>query len=423
MGRTGKILLALASGILMGLILRAADNPILLAFGTSLRPLGQIWLHALQMTIVPLVFCLMAGGIGAVTRMAGSGRVIGFTLVLLAVLLLLASLIGVAMAYGLMAVWPVATSGRVFLEGASALPATPSIVDQLLDFIPLNPVAAAAQSAMTPLIVFAAIFGAAATRIEADVGKALFRLLKAVAQTMLVIVHWVLAAAPFGVFFLGLDAVLRVGLGFAASLVQLVLMLSVALVIGITIIMLVGALGSGVGIVRFARAAFAPQALAASTQSSMACLPALMRAAQVDLKLPPSLVAAVMPLAISTFRFGNVLGGITSGLIGAYICGIHPSAGQIMLAVTIGMLTNVGVIGLPGQAVLIVAYGPVFAALGTPLAVLTLLIAVFTLPDILDTTANVTGDLAATAIIARLFRRTKVAEDVEMKSTATALEV
>ncbi len=412
MGRTIRIFLALAGGIAAGVVLRASANPDLLALGNSLRPLGQIWLHALQMTIVPLVFCLMAGGIGAVTRMAGTGQVIGFTLALLAVLLLLASLIGVAMAYGLMAMWPVAVSGRAFLDGTGALPATPSIIDQLLDFIPLNPIAAAAQSAMTPLIVFAAIFGAAATRIEAELSAALFRLLQAVAETMLVIVGWVLAAAPFGVFFLALDAVLHVGLGFAASLAQLVLMLSVALVVGIAVITLVGALGGGIGLARFVRAAFAPQALAASTQSSMACLPALMRAAESDLMLPPSLVAAVMPLAISTFRFGNVLGGITSGLIGAYICGIHPSAGQIVLAVSIGMLTNVGVIGLPGQAVLIAAYGPIFAALGTPLAVLTLLIAVFTLPDILDTTANVTGDLAATTVVARLWRRATASTEI-----------
>lgn len=146
----------------------------------------------------------------------------------------------------------------------------------------------------------------------------------------------------------------------------------------------------------------------------MACLPALMRAAERDLELPPSLVATVMPLAISTFRFGNMLGGVAAGLIGAYICGIDPSAGQIMLAVTIGMLANVGVIGLPGQAVLIAAYGPIFAALGTSLAVLTLLIAVFTLPDILDTTGNMTGDLAATAIVARLMRRRVVSATAEI---------
>lgn len=418
MGQTARILLALAAGIVSGLALRAGGEPWLLSFGNSLRPLGQLWLHALQMTIVPLIFCLMANGIGAVTRMAGTGRVISLTIVLLIGLLLLASITGLLFSYALMAAWPVQVSGQTFLNGANALPATPSIVEQLLDFIPLNPVAAAAQSAMTPLIVFAAIFGAAATRIAPQASEALFRMLHAVAETMLVIVRWVLNVAPFGVFFLALDAVLHVGLGFAASLAQLVLMLSAALAGGLLVITLVGSWGSGLGIVRFTRAAFAPQAVAASTQSSMACLPALMRAAEQDLALPPALVAAVMPLAVSTFRFGNVLGGIVSGLIGAHICGIHPDAGHIMLAIVIGMLANVGVIGLPGQAVLIAGYGPIFAALGTPLAMLPLMIAVFTLPDILDTTCNVTGDLAATAIVSRLMRRRIVSAPVQVDQAA-----
>ena len=111
-----------------------------------------------------------------------------------------------------------------------------------------------------------------------------------------------------------------------------------------------------------------------------------------------------MPLAVTTFRFGNVFGGVAAGLIGAHLFGIHPGVGQILLAIVIGVLTNVGVIGLPGQAVLFAAYGPIFTALGTPIEALTLIIAVFTLPDILDTTCNVTADLAATSLIARLAR-------------------
>jgi Na+/H+-dicarboxylate symporter len=112
-----------------------------------------------------------------------------------------------------------------------------------------------------------------------------------------------------------------------------------------------------------------------------------------------------MPLAVTTFRFGNVCGGVAAGLIGANLFGIHPGIASIGLAIVIGILTNVGVIGLPGQAVLLAAYGPIFAALGTPIEALTLLIAVFTLPDILDTTCNVTADLAATSLIARLVGR------------------
>ncbi len=86
-------------------------------------------------------------------------------------------------------------------------------------------------------------------------------------------------------------------------------------------------------------------------------------------------------------------------------CAGHPSLAQIVLAGAAGVLANTGGVGLPGQAVLFIAYGPVFAALGTPFEMLTPLIAVFTPADIPDTAANVTGDMAVTALAARLMRQ------------------
>jgi proton glutamate symport protein len=304
---------------------------------------------------------------------------------------------------GLMKLWPVMPIGAALLKSAATAPPTPDFINQLVGFIPVNPVAAAAQTEVTPLIVFASVFGAAATRVaQAD---AIFALLKGIADAMLVIVGWVLWAAPVGVFLLSLDAVLNVGGGLVASLAQYVVLLCLVLAIGIVVAALLGGWGGGMGLLRFQRAAFAPQALAASTQSSLSALPAMLKAAQ-EMGVPAPLVASVLPLACTIFRFGNVCGGVAAGLIGAWLCGIHPGMAQIALASLVAVLANTGVIGLPGQAVLFIAYGPIFAALGAPFEMLTLLIAVFTVPDILDTTANVTGDLAVTAIVARLAPKT-----------------
>jgi len=92
---------------------------------------------------------------------------------------------------------------------------------------------------------------------------------------------------------------------------------------------------------------------------------------------------------------------VSAGLIGARLFGVDPGLSQIALAVGVGVLTNIGVMGLPGPAVLLASYGPIFVALGAPLEALTLLIAVDAIPDILDTTCNVTADLATSAVIAR----------------------
>jgi Na+/H+-dicarboxylate symporter len=162
--------------------------------------------------------------------------------------------------------------------------------------------------------------------------------------------------------------------------------------------------GGGVGARAYLRAVAQPVAIAASTQSSMACLPALLVAARETLRLPVALVETVIPLAVSTFRFGNVSGSVAAGLIGARLCGLHPDPLHILFASLVAVLTNIGIVGLPGSAVLFAAYGPVFAVLGTPFEMLTLLVAVFALPDILDTSANVSADLSVVAIVARLAR-------------------
>lgn len=402
MTRTTSILLALVAGLIAGIGLRLFVGHDTAVAG-FLQPIGELWLNALRMTLVPLVFCLMTAGVaGLADTAAGSGRQVAISVAVFLTLLLVASLIGAGAAETLMTLWPVKPIDMALATQSAAAPTPPNFARVLVSLIPLNPVAAAAEAAMAPLIVFAAIFGMAISKLPTASRRVLIDFFRASADAMLIIVNWVLGAAPIGIFVLTLEAAANVGVGLALGLMQYVLLLSMVLSVGLICATLIG-LSSGVQPGRFLRAALGPQAVAASTQSSMACLPSLVQAAEA-LDLPRPFVATIMPLAITTFRFGNVLGGVAAGLIGAHLFGIHPGIGPIVLAIVIGVLTNVGVIGLPGQAVLLAAYGPIFTALGTPIEALTLLIAVFTLPDILDTTCNVTADLGATALIARLAR-------------------
>ena len=399
LSRTGWIVAALLGGLATGIGLRLAlgEHTTVAAI---LQPIGELWLNGLRMTLVPLVFCLMASGMAGLADTAtGGGRLVGIAVTVFVALLFVSSIAGMLSANALMLLWPVHPLGLSVPPGVAA-GAPPNFVAMLTGLIPVNPVAAAAEAAMAPLIVFAAIFGLAISRLPPTTRSLLVNFFTAAADAMLVIVGWVLRVAPIGIFVLSFEAAASVGVGAALGVFQYVVLLSAVVVVGLVCATLVGLL-SGVPPARFLRAALAPQALAASTQSSMACLPVLVEAAEA-LKLPRPFVGSIMPLAVTTFRFGNVFGGIAAGLIGAHLFGIHPGAGPIALAVVIGVLTNIGVIGLPGQAVLLAAYGPIFTALGTPIEALTLLIPVFALPDILVTVCNVTGHLGATSLIARL---------------------
>ena len=391
--------MALIGGLAAGILLRLGFGEDT-AFAAVLKPIGELWLNGLRMTLIPLVFCLMASGMAGLADTAtGGGRLVAIAVAVFVALLFVASVAGMLSANALMLLWPVHPLG-IAVPSAVATAAPPNFAAMLIGLIPVNPVAAAAEAAMAPLIVFAAIFGLAISRLPPAARSLLVSFFTASADAMLVIVGWVLRVAPIGIFVLSFEAAASVGVGAALGVIQYVLLLSAVVVVGLACATLVGLL-SGVPPARFFRAALAPQALAASTQSSMACLPLLVEAAEA-LKLPRPFVGSIMPLAVTTFRFGNVFGGVAAGLIGAHLFGIHPGIGPIALAVLIGVLTNIGVIGLPGQAVLLAAYGPIFTALGTPLEALTLIIPVFALPDILVTVCNVTGHLGATSLIARL---------------------
>jgi Na+/H+-dicarboxylate symporter len=163
---------------------------------------------------------------------------------------------------------------------------------------------------------------------------------------------------------------------------------------------------------RFARGIVGAQAIAAGTTSSMATLPAMIEAAEEGLGIDPAIAGAVLPLAVSTFRYGNLACGAATLTFAAHLAGLHPSLGTIVTVAAVLLISNVGGVGLPAAAILYAIQAPAFQALGAPLEFIPLFIAVYALPDIFDTIANVTGDLTVTTVIARLARPVAAEERV-----------
>lgn len=404
MAGTKRILIALGAGIAIGIPLRAIGWP---EVATLAAPIGQLWLAGLQMTLVPLVVTMVATGIGSLRDAGTRENVVGYAIGTFALMLVIAAMIGAGTMSLLLRLWPALPGALTGLSHAPAggQPVAPTIVDQIVGLIPTNPLAAAVNSAFAPLVVFALLFGLAIGQIASDRRRALMEILSAVADAMMVIVGWLLWLAPIGIFALTLRAVLTTGFAIAGLLLQSVILLAAVLLIGIAACYLIALIGGATGIRRFAGLAAAPQAVAAGTTSSMATLPAMIEAAETRSDIPPALVNAILPLAVSTFRFGNVVLITATIVFAAHAGGLSPGFGAIVVACGITILTNLGVIGLPAAAVLYAAEAPGFAAIGAPIELLPLLIATSAIPDILDTTCNVTADLAALTIVGRLTRR------------------
>lgn len=398
--RPGWILAGLAAGLALG----AGGRQLL---GTNFEYLidaagfvGGMWLDALRMTIVPLVFALVVTGMATAARTLQGGGVAARALILFALLLLGSAAVCAMIAAPAIDWWSPAPGAFAGLAGPGPVPDTPGLAQGLRAMVPTNVVAAAASDAIVPLVLFALLLGIAVTRIgEAEHRAAVTALFAGFADALLVIVGWILALAPLGVFALAITAGARLGMDAGAALAFYVgLQIVLALILTLLMVLLAATLGR-TSPARFATAAAPAQAVALSTQSSLASLPAMLASAQ-RLGLPEQSTAVVLPLAVATFKISAPLTGVVVGLTLAKLAGVEVGGWQLLAGILLAAISTLAVVGLPGQVSFFAANAPPALAMGAPIELMPLLLAIDTLPDMIRTVANVTADLAATAVIA-----------------------
>ena len=409
MSATSRVLTGLIAGATIGLLLARWQPQAALQVADVAQPIGKLWLNALQMTVVPLVLALVVVGVNTATDAAASGRIARRAIVVFLVLLTAGALFAAFAAPAVFTLFPHNPTLAAALDHAAALPAAQTApagwIDALVAIVPNNAIAAAAQGAMLPLVVFALFLGFALTRIAPARRTLLVEWFQAIADAMIVIVRWVLWAAPLGVFALILAVCARAGLGMLSALgvyvlVECLLYLSVAL-----LMLPVAVFFGGERIRRFVVALVPAQVVALSTQSSLASLPAMLESADRKLGYPAPVTALTLPMAVSLFRLTSPVQYLTSAAFIAWAYGIDLSAAQLITGALLAVVISLGSVGLPGQVTFIATNLPVAQAMGVPLGPLGLMLAVDTLPDTLATFGNVTADLTATSLVARQSRR------------------
>jgi len=401
-----QVLIALAAGVVVGAVAAAFGGPSAKQVIESIEALGGLWLNALRMTVVPLIFAVLVTGIAQVSDAAATGRLALRAVAWFLVLLIVSAVSSVLLINGLLSVWPVSeTAAAALRAGAQAPPAgaatAPDFVAWVKSLAPSNPIKAAAEDAILPVVVFAVFTGFALTRLPEARGRTLIEVFQAIGDAMIIIVRWVLMVAPIGVFALGLGVGLRAGVGAVGVLGQYIVAASSA---GLMIAILAYGLAVTVGrapLGTWARATAPVLAAAFATQSSLACLPAMIERSRDDLGVPSHIADLVLPLAVAVFRMTSPAVNLAVCIFVAKVYGIEPSALQYVGAVLVALAVSVGSVGLPGQVSFIVSVAPICLALGLPIDLLPILLAVEVAPDIFRTLGNVTGDMAVTQILAK----------------------
>jgi len=400
-----RVLIALAAGAILGLVLAVWNHDTAVRLADMLQPIGRLWLNALQMTVVPLVAALVVVGVNSASDAASSGRTARRAITVFVVLLLLAGGFAALVAPAALAMLPrdgaLLESLRAAFSGPEAGSTPAGIGDWLVGVIPSNAIAAAAATAMLPLVVFSLFFGFAVSRIDGERKLRMLEFVQTIIDIMVVIVRWVLWAAPVGVFALMFAVCARVGLDMLTALGWYIVLLCSLHLAATALMYVVIALAGNEPVRRFAIAILPAQTIALSTQSSLASLPAMVESARARLGYPLAVASLVLPMAVSLFRLTSPVQYMTVAAFVAWIYGIDLSAGQLVAGAALAAVISMGSVGLPGQVSFMATNMPVTQAMGLPTEPLGILLAVDTVPDMFATLGNVTADLAATSVVTR----------------------
>jgi proton glutamate symport protein len=368
-----------------------------------LEPIGTAWINAVRMTVIPLVVPLLIVGVAGSedTRYTGSvgARAFGWFLALLVVCAAFSALVSPWL-FQYLTLDPDATTrlretAKIDLPPADAL----SLRSWILGLIPLNPVRAASDGALLPMVLFTLLYAFALGHVSDESRRTQVAFFRGMADAMLVVVRWILAIGWLGIFALAVALGQKLGasaigaIGFYVAVLILLHLIATAglyVLIGVT---------RRVPLTLFARALVPAQVVGFGARSSLASLPALVRGATDVLKLSPTATGFVLPLGVSVFKLTSALYWVVGALFIGKLYGIPLAASSIALVAASSVVLSFSTPGIPSGGMLLQA--PLYTAIGLPVEGIGIMIALDTIPDMFKTLLNVTADMAVGVMATR----------------------
>jgi len=411
-----QILIAIVLAAIVGSIVKHfttdAATPAFLgvSYVSMFKFVGEIFLNALKMIIVPLITSSIIVGVAGIGSGGNIGALGGRTLLFYAVTTLAAILIGlfvintVAPGYvdgkpagDILALEAPAADIGAKIEGKGA----GDVVDVFKRMVPPNIVKAAAEGQMLGLIFFSILFGYFMTHLSHDYAEPLFKFWNGVFHVMMKITELIMKFAPIGVF--GLIAAVIAETGFAAARPLAIFALAVVAALLLHSLITLPLLLRFVGRVKpFATMrAMSPALLTAfSTSSSSATLPVTMDTIEEKVGVSNEVSSFVLPLGATVNMNGTALYECAAAMFLAQAYGLELSFAVQFTVVTIALLTSIGVAGVPSAS--LVAIAIILAAIALPVEAIGVLLVFDRVLDMCRTSVNIWGDACCATIIARL---------------------
>ena len=405
MNERTRVLVSLGAAVATGAAIAASGNALAVRLADSVAPIGALWIAAIRMTVIPLVLSLIIGGIASAADVRRLGQIGARTLATFLLLLVGMAVVIVPVAPALVALLP--DGARPSLptgaaEAAHALASrgqAQSFAAWFGGLLPANPIGAAANGDMIPFILFVLAFSVAVARSSEATRATLVAFFRALGEATMTLVRGVIWLAPVGVPALVLPLAAHAGASLVGAVGLFVVAYSGALVACTALLYPAVSLVAGIPMARFAKAALPAQLIAFSSSSSVASLPTLVESAEGRLGLSEEVAGFVLPLATAMFHIAAPISWTLGALFVGWFYNIPLHAVERATIGAAAVFLGFASPGIPRGAFIMLT--PVLLAVGLPAEGVGLLIAVDAIPDAFATVMNVTGNLAATALVAR----------------------
>jgi proton glutamate symport protein len=397
---TLQVATALVAGFIAGMVLRTTDVP------RYIEPLGTLWINAIRMPVLPLIVTMLIASIAGSSDTRQIGTLGARTLAVMITMLSLFAVVMMPLAKVLLGGLTFDPESTAALREAArfdpALLQQVSLREWLLSLVPNNPIRAAADGALLPLVIFSLGYGLALSRVSDRNRETHVRFFQGVADAMSTIIRWVVIVAPIGVFALAVSVGARLGAAAAGAIIAYILACVICLSVAIVLLYVVTSRLGRVPIRTLAPALLPAQTIAFTSRSSLAALPVLLTDAQQRLGVTPTVAGFVLPLCASIFKPNSTITWPLGAVLVAQLYGVE-FAGTNLLMFAIGsVILSLTVPGIPSGGFFVQA--PLYLAVGLPPEGLGILIAIDFIPDLFKTLLNLTS-YASTALMVSRDRR------------------
>ncbi|QEM83579.1 dicarboxylate/amino acid:cation symporter [Halomonas binhaiensis] len=382
--------------ILAGLILGTLVGSLMGEQASIFKPLGDIFISAIKMLIVPLVFSTLVVGIGAMRDPQKMGRIGARTIALYLITT------AFAIAIGLFASWlfqPGVGLELSFDKASADAQEAPSLVEILVGLVPQNPVDALATGNILQIIVFAIGLGISLTLIG-EKGEPVLKVFESFADAMVKLTSLVMAIAPFGVFGLIANVAGSYGAEVLLPLVKVIGVVYLACVVHVLVVYsgLLALLGR-LNPMRYLKGILDALVVAYSSASSSGTLPVSLRCATKNLGISEGVAGFVLPVGATINMDGTA---IYQGVVAVFIAqliGVDLSLADYGMIIVTGTLASIGTAGVPGAGLIMLSI--VMAQIGLPLEALAVVAGIDRILDMARTSVNVAGDLMVTTLVGK----------------------